>query len=107
MKELIEKLNGLKITQVSGDWQENIPDDIWKEYFDGKNLKEIAWNLDTDTHRWYETSTTVFEFGGVYMGVNYITNMFSESQDYEDCYHTIEFMEMEEYVTTSYRAKNN
>ncbi len=31
--------------------------------------------------------------------------MFSESQDYGDCCHTIEFSEMEEFVTTSYRAK--
>lgn len=105
MKELIEKLNSLQITQINGDWEENIPEDIWNEYFENSNFEEVAHNLDTDTHRWYETSTTVIRLPNGLMGINYITNMFSESQDYEDCYHTMEFMEMEEFSTVSYRAK--
>lgn len=109
MKELIAKLNALQITQTKGEWDENIPDEIYEEHFkdnDGvASYKEIAWNFDTDTHRWYETSTTVLKFEDGLMGIHYITNMFSESQGYEDCYHTIEFFEMEEFVTTSYRPK--
>lgn len=104
MKDLVYKLNRLQITQTYGDWEENIPEDIYTEYFKDK-YSEVEYGLDVDTHRWYETSTTVLKFEGGFMGVNYITNMFSESQDYEDCYHTMEFFEMEEYVTTSYRAK--
>jgi hypothetical protein len=105
MKESIEKLNGLQIIQTSSGWKENIPDDIWAKYFENLPFEEVALDLDVDTHRWYETSTTVIKIGGIFIGINYITNMFSESQNYEDCYHTIEFMEMEEYVTTSYRTK--
>lgn len=106
MKELIEKLNGLQITQTKGDWAKNIPDDIWNSHF-RNNFQKIAYNLDVDTHRWYETSTTVIKLPDGLMGINYITNMFSESQDYEDCYHTIEFFEMEEFSTVSYRAKKD
>ena len=101
---IVAKLNALQITQTKGEWDENIPNEIYDQYFGGK-CKEIAWNFDTDTHRWYETSTTVLKFEDSLMGIHYITNMFSESQDYEDCYHTIEFFEMEEFVTTSYRPK--
>ena len=109
---IIEKLNALQITQKRGDWEDNIPRDTYDEYFrdehDGlPTYREVVYNLDVDTHRWYETSTTVLKFEEGLMGVNYITNMFSESQDYEDCYHTMEFFEMEEFVTTSYRAKKD
>jgi hypothetical protein len=105
MKELIEKLNGLQIIQTSSGWKGNIPEDIYNEYLDG-SYQEVEHDLDVDTHRWYETSTTVIKISGIFIGINYITNMFSESQNYKDCYHTIEFMEMEEYVTTSYRPKS-
>ena len=106
IKELVQKLNDLKITQTEIDWAENIPEEIYNEHLEG-SYQEIAYDLDVDTHRWYETSTTVLKFEEGLMGVNYITNMFSESQDYEDCYHTMEFFEMEEFVTTSYRAKKD
>ena len=105
IKDLVQKLNDLKITQTRGEWEENIPEDIWYEYFEGKNRTAVKEGLDVDTHRWYETSITVIEFGGALLGIEYITNMFSESQDYEDCYHTIQFYEMEEYQTVSYKIK--
>ena len=105
IKDLVQKLNSLKITQTKGEWEENIPEDIWYEYFEGKNRTVVEEGLDVDTHRWYETSITVIEFGGAFLGIEYITNMFSESQDYEDCYHTIQFYEMEEYQTVSYKIK--
>lgn len=100
---LVQKLNALQIIQHSGEWSENIPFELFTEYF--QDYEEIDYNLDVSTHRWYETSITVLEINGEYMGIEYITNMFSESQDYEDCYHTIEFFEMEQYPTISYRRK--
>jgi hypothetical protein len=102
MKELILKLNDLKITQTSSDWEEDVPEDIYNEYLDGA-YTELAYDLDVDTHRWYETSITVLDFSGFFIGVRYITNMFSESQDYEDCYHHLEFFEMEEFTKISYK----
>lgn len=105
MKELIEKLNSLKILQTSGDWEECIPEDIFEEYFENTDYGDVAYGLDVDTHRWYETSTTVIRIDGIFMGIEYITNMFSESMDYEDCYHYLEFTEMEEFTTVSYRVK--
>lgn len=101
--ELFEKLNELNLIQHAGDWTDNIPHDIWDEYFQD-NYKEIQYGINIDTHRWYETSITVIKIHGGLLGVRYITNMFSESSTIEDCYHTIEFSEMEEMRVTSYRC---
>lgn len=102
---LVEKLNNLKILQTTYEFEELIPKEIWDEHFEGK-YEAVDYDLDVDTHRWYETSITVLKFTDGFMGVRFITNMFSEYQGYEDCYHHLEFMEMEEYKTVSYRAKN-
>ena len=106
MRELIEKLNDLKILQTTYAFEEVIPKEIWDEYFEGK-YEAVDWDLDVDTHRWYETSITVLKFDEGFMGVRFITNMFSELQDYQDCYHHLEFLEMEEYSTVSYRTVKN
>ena len=101
--ELLEKLNGLKIIQKSMDWGECLPEDIWNEYFKGK-YKEIAFGIDVDTHRHYETSITVINIFDEekLLGIRHITNVFSESSMVEDCYVTILFYEMKEKVITSY-----
>ena len=100
-KNLIQKLNDLKILQTESDWAENIPMPFWENYFKG-NFKEVAQNLDVDTHRWYEISTTVVSLPAGLVGIRFVTNVFSESMDYEDCEHIIEFLEMKEIIVTSY-----
>ena len=99
--ELLRKLQGLDITQTNGDWAENLPVEIWEKYFKN-NFKEVKKGLDVDTHRHYETSITVIEIYGRLLGIVHITNMFSEAQDYEDCYVTMEFGEMKEVQSVSY-----
>ncbi len=101
--ELLKKLNELTIIQKSS-WEEDIPAVIWIDYFTG-NYDMVASGLDTDTHRWYETSTTVIEIFGCLLGVNQISNIFSESITYEDCWHILEFFEMKPVKTTTYKAK--
>jgi len=99
--ELLAKVKELEITQAQGDWEENIPNDIWEEYFKD-NYKEVKHNLAVDTHRWYETSIVVIEIFGKFLGIRYITNMFSEEQSYEDCFVKLEFYEMKEVQTVTY-----
>ena len=67
--------------------------------------KTITHNLDIDTHRWYETSISVIEIDNTLIGVRYITNIFSESSDYEDCYVVLNFNEMEKVTIESYKIK--
>lgn len=103
MKELVEKLNGLKLLQKSMDWDENIPVGVYNEYF--QDYEEIDSDLDVDKHRWYETSITVIRLPQGFLGIRSITDLFSERSTVEDCYHTLEFFEMEEVQTITYRAK--
>ena len=101
--ELLKKLQALNITQTKGDWAENLPGDIWEDYFKS-NFKEVKSKLNVDTHGLYETSTTVIEICGGLIGITFITNMFSENQDYEDLYVTMEFNEMKQVQTISYEC---
>jgi len=104
--ELFKKLIGLKIIQETGGWEDNIPGDIWDKYF-VENYKEIKSGIATDTYRWYETSIVVIEIYGELLGIRYISNMFSEAQDYEDCYHRIKFHKMKETKIISYECIKN
>jgi len=105
MKKFIEKLNELKIIQKNIEFIEDLPEDIYKEYFEGK--KPVEEGIGVDKHRWYETSIKVFEFEGKFLGVESITDMFSESSSVEDCFHTIRFLEMETLEAVIYREKQN
>lgn len=101
--ELIEELHDIDYTQKSIDWMEDLPKDTWEKFFKGQ-YKEVAFGLEVSTHRWYETSTTVYEMynSGRYLGVNHVTNLFSESMDVEDCYADISFFEMKPIKSTTY-----
>lgn len=102
--ELVDKLNGLKISQIS-DWEESIPEDIWNEYFEGK-FKVLQDDLNVCTHRWYETSITVIEIENMgIIGINSVTNVFSEQMTFSDCGETLKFFEMKEVQTISYVVK--
>jgi hypothetical protein len=105
--ELLKKLNDLKILQKSMSWEENIPDDIWKEYFEG-NWKLLEDYLNPDAHGWYELITTVIGIYDRFLGIRLITNLFSEESEeseVEDCFITIHFYEMEEIQKISYKIK--
>src|SRR6187402_1326139 len=102
---LVEKLNALNIKQESYEWTEDLPEDIYDEHF--TYVEQVDLELDVDKHRWYETSTTVYKIGNEFLGVDAVTDVFSESMGYSDCGHTLNFFEMEEFVTTSYRAKKD
>lgn len=101
--ELLAELQALDITQKSGDWAEDLPEGIWENHFKD-NYKKVASGLEVIKHRWYETSTTVFKVHGGLLGVHCVTNIFSESMDWEDCYMTINFEEMKEVQTITYES---
>lgn len=103
IKELIKKLNDLSIYQNSYDFLEDIPEEIYKEYFE--QIDTVESELSVSKHRWYETSITVFEYEGGFFGVESVTDLFSESMDYSDCSHILKFFEMEAIEITSYKRK--
>lgn len=107
--ELLRELQNANIKQTSMEWEENIPEDIWDNHFRygdlEDNFKVVATGLDVDTRRWYETSITVIKIYGRFLGMRWVTNLFSEQMEPQDTNHTPLFFEMEEIQTTSYRKK--
>lgn len=102
--ELLDKLRGLNILQEESSWEDNIPNDIWEEYFED-NFEEVKSGLNPSKHRWYEVSTTVIKIYGRLLGITYVSNLFSETMEYEDCYEQLTFKEMKEVKTVSYKEK--
>ncbi|HMT02307.1 MAG TPA: hypothetical protein PKD00_03205 [Burkholderiales bacterium] len=102
-KELVDYLNGLKIKQTSS-WDEDIPEDVWNEYFEDK-LKVVESDLYVEKHRWYETSVEIIKINDGFIGIESVTDTFSEQQEIRDCYHTLEFFEMEPVQTITYKIK--
>lgn len=102
MKEIIKELNDLKITQKSIDFLEDLPEEIYEKYFQ----EEVENGLDVDKHRWYETSISVFRIDeGLFIGVESVTDTFSEQSEVEDMYHTLRFFEMEAIPSVTYKIK--
>ena len=104
MEELIKLLNGLNLSQCSMDWEENIPEEIYVKFFENKST-EVCNQLDVDKHRWYETSTTVIAVNNGFLGINLVTDLFSENMDIEDTGEGISFFEMKELKVISYEQK--
>lgn len=103
VKELAEYLNGLKITQKSGylddEFENSLPVHIYEKYF--KN-NEVDFDLYLNKHRWYETSTTIYEIDGEYLGCIYVSKVYSESMDVGDVGHQLYFCEYEPIATITY-----
>ena len=102
MKDLVERLDDLDIRQEHMDPLEDIPDDIYYKYF--KNAIKVK-ELDTSIYKWYETTTVVYKIQDHYIGIEYISNIYSENCDVSDIDFTLSFIEMKQEVTTTYVCK--
>lgn len=100
ISEIVSKLNNLKILQTSSDLIENL-EEADCVYFE----KQSEEGLEVNTHRWYETAISVFEYEGEFIGVRSVTNSFSEQSSIEDFYYHLKFYEMEEILKVSYKTK--
>lgn len=107
--ELVKELTNLKITQTQMDWEESMEMEDWERLIKGK-LTLVETGLDVDAHRWYEKSTSVYRYfepnGDIrLLGVSHVSNLFSESMDVEDCYAGMEFFEMVEVPSVTYKKR--
>lgn len=100
--EMLEKLQSLNLKQSYG-WENDIPDEVYYAYL--SDHKYVASNLDVDKHRWYEFSTQVIEVHGGYLGINCVSNVYSETMSISDVGAEYKFMEMEPVSITSYVPK--
>lgn len=106
-EDLLKRLQKTEIIQSHWDneWIYNFPEDIQKLFKQG-DYKVVKTEIDVDKHRWYETSITVVEVFGSLLGIRLVSKSYSETQELEDIYHFLEFHEMEEFTTVSYKQKN-
>ena len=101
MKEIIDKLNNLKISQKSLDFIEDLSEGLYEEYF----RNHVIDGLNVDKHRWYETTLSVYKLEEGLLGVTSVTDLFSEQSTVNDIYHTLEFNEVEEIPSITYKIK--
>jgi len=101
---LLSKLQTLNLRQETYPLleEESLPDELYQEL---KDAEIVASKIDVDKHRWYETSVTVYKIYGRFLGVRSISNLYSESSDYEDICWTHWFAEMEAVQSVSYVVK--
>lgn len=99
--ELMDELHDADMRQTAIDWSENIPEDIWNKYFEG-NYEEVEDGLFVEKYRWYETSTVVIKIFDRYLGIDLVTDLFSEQMCVTDCYVDMSFGEMKQVNTVTY-----
>lgn len=103
LQQLIASLNDMNVVQ-NASWEYMIPDYITEEYPELKTPNVVAEGLDMDKRRWYELATDVVRFADDgFIGVRHVKTVFSESMDVVDCYHKLEFFEMEAVPSVTYR----
>jgi len=67
--------------------------------------KCIVDGLDVDKHRWYEISTSVYKIGDWFLGINGVSDVFSEQASIAGCGIEVIAWEMEEIQFITYRRK--
>lgn len=103
VEKLINSINELKLVQ-NKYWDEmDWPDEI-QNILD--NCEVVEGGLDVDKHRWYELSTTVYKTkDDEIFGIQYITQLYSESSSYDDIYHYINAFPMGAIESVTYVKK--
>ena len=102
--ELLRSLKESNQSQLDSCWEENIPNELYEAHF-MDNYELVAEGLDVDTHRWFERSTVVVKIHGRFLGINLITNVFSDGASVDDVGGSVEYFEMEEVNVISYEQK--
>ena len=87
--EVIEKVNSTKYWSLF-DFEEDF------------DLEIVASGLYVDKHRWYEISTTVYKCEDGFVGVSGVSQLYSESMDYESCFCECVAEEFKPVQTISY-----
>ena len=103
---LLSDLKEMPTPQSSLEWMESLSEYIWEKHFKGnKSIKHLSGELDIDKRRWYEASISVVEIYGYLLGVKHVSNMYSEGSEVTDLDFEMQFFEMEEIKTVSYKIK--
>lgn len=106
--EFIEKLNRYCAENEVYSVEDFSYNDELDDELEALGFSEVA-TVDTDEHRWYVRALNVYSvtIDGVkyFVGVWEVETLKSECMSVSDCGNDLEFFEMEEYTTVSYRPK--
>ena len=91
--EVIEKVNSSKYWSLYS----------FEEDFD---LEMVAHGLYVDKYRWYEISTSVYKCEDGFVGVSGVSQLYSESMDYESCLYECIVEEFKPKQITTYVPAN-
>ena len=69
------------------------------------NLETVVSDIEIKRYRWYETSTTVYKCEDGFVGVNGVTECFSDVMDCNDCEYPCTAKEYEAVPSTVYKPK--
>ena len=100
LQKLVAEINSAQITQAEYPDEQEFPSHIQSEL---DQLETVAQGLDVAKHRWYETSTTVYKHLEGFIGIRYVTDLFSESSSMEDIFWTLRAFEMEQVMEPTYK----
>lgn len=103
--ELIEKLNAC--CKENNIYTVAVDNEIWNIL--NKFKFDYVASVDREEHRWYVLALRVFKVvldnETYYIGTWEAETLKNECMSISDCEHLLEFFEMEQYTTVSYRAK--
>lgn len=107
IKEFVEKINAYckehGIYEVCDLENEDIYEDLQALNF------HFITSVDSDEHRWYVLADNVYgvtiDGKDYYIGTWEVETLKSECMTVADCDCVLEFVEMEQYTTVSYRCK--
>lgn len=102
-KKLVKDLNEAEIIQTDFDIEYDLRD--CKFIDSSQSLEPIATDLFVDKHRWHECSIDVIEIEDFYLGVEHISQFYSESGGLRDAEYVLKFQEMEQIMQPTYLIK--
>ncbi len=76
--EILAKLQSIDIYTLEDE------SDVLVEIYDKRGFDIIEDGLNVDKHRWYELTTQILKFGNWFISMRWISQMYSESNDYYD-----------------------
>lgn len=102
MKRMIKVMKVQEVTEKCNS--ENIWS-FWEFEEAFPELKRVASDLNIDRHRWFEISTNVYECDDGFVGVEGVSEVYSEMMDYRDCDCPCTATEYEAVQTITYKHK--
>ena len=97
-EEILSRLQDEEVYTIDGE--STVLDELFNDY----QMPMVASELNVDKHRHYELSTDVYHIDAdVYLGVRYVSQMYSEMSDHYSIGINAKFFEMKREEVKTYK----